>query len=89
MDEHNVHNFWGASPFIDFGQLLADVHASQPVEACMETLEVKEENSINILQVFSHVLLRAPEKLRACLLVVVAHSEEPFAQSVICQCRPV
>ena len=51
MDEHNVHNFWGMSPFLDFGELLVDVRSSQPPEAGMEALDLQADRPINVLQV--------------------------------------
>lgn len=37
MDEHNVHNFWGASPFVDLGALAAST-AGESAEVALGRL---------------------------------------------------
>lgn len=51
MDDHHVHNFWGVSPFVDFGKLLADLRTAAPPEAAAAALTLEDDKPLNILQV--------------------------------------
>jgi hypothetical protein len=61
MDEHNVHNFWGASPFVDLGALAvqaapgppvpAEQDVPQPAAVALDGLTLDEEAPFKMLQV--------------------------------------